>query len=110
MTVKDIINIILKFANEYDRFLIYKESGGGSLKVEHEGTSVKKIDHSHKRVTTFGEIIAQSGYQYHWKIKILEMSNGINIGVIEEDKYMDIVNCNTAFHMVDYEYYAVADK
>ena len=82
ISIQDILSIVLKFSEVYEEF--DKSLSHKSIKIEDDGMSFSKKDYGDH--TAFGIVVARTGKKYHWKLKVIECEDDINIGIVDKDK------------------------
>lgn len=108
-SIKDILKLIVEFAKNYEAFTFDPALSKKSLKIENEGRIVCKTELDHSNCNTFGTVVAEPGSLYHWKVKIVSMSENIsgktlNLGVIEANECEECLKEDILWHLQKYGY------
>ena len=108
-SVADICKIVVEFGKEYETFdetsLL---SISWMVQIMDNGDTVYQKANENRRCSVFGKMKAYPGRMYHWKLKIIEMTDfALNIGVIEANKISDNVLKDLWNRSFGYSYFAV---
>ena len=99
-----ISKIAAEFAHEYEMFIESLSCGNVSIEKDGKVLTANRTTHCQ----AFGVAIAIPGRKYNWRIKIIELSKCLNLGVIKSDTDVSKASNNNPFWVekAGYAYYS----
>ena len=97
ITIADIAQIVVAFADEYEKFI--PSLTCGSIAIANNGAVLETFSDAHSMA--FGQATATPGRQYHWKIKVINSGRKfLNLGIITAQADVKMVADGIAFFIL----------